>query len=157
MKKIQFGASNLLELSRKKVPKFCNSIIIFYGNQLRRRISKIFCVLPGNGLSSKKMFFRFLKSLPDEDKFGGQALGTYNKQICFENYSSEPIFRDYFKKWFNSQELYWENNCNRLIKRWIKDHAELVKIFQKDFKDVFGHVQKKLSNSCCIVSVTITM
>jgi hypothetical protein len=114
------------------------------GDQDLRGLSKNFCILPGNGNSPEKVFFHFLKSLSDSDKFWSQDIGGYRRQVCFEEYMSvEPVKREQFKSWFNSQEKYWGKNARKLLNRWMIDNTTGVTTFQAKFVKAFEYVKKK--------------
>jgi predicted ATPase len=144
MKKVTFGADSLIELAKRKVPEFCNNLVVLDGDKNPRRLPNNFCILPGDGKPPEKMFFHFLNALSDMDSFWDQNVGGYTKQICFENYANrEPRDREEFKQWFNRQEQYWGKGCQKLLKRWTKDNLAPVNIFQKQFIRVFEYVKKK--------------
>jgi predicted ATPase len=144
MKKITFGADSLIELAKRKVPEFCNNLVVLDGDQRSKLLPNNFCILPGDGKSPEKMFFHFLKTLSDTDTFWDQNIGGYTKQICFENYASrEPRNREEFKQWFNDQEKYWGKGCQNLFKRWAKDNKTLINDFQNQFLKAFEYVKKK--------------
>ena len=140
MREVSLGGDNLKELARKKVPEFIQSIVVLDGDKQNKRC-KNFCSLPGNGLSPEKLFFRFLKSLPDDDIFWDPSIGGYHKQICFRDFgTNEPQNREEFKKWFNAQIPFWGRNCSKLVSRWKRDNKIEVASFQEEFTSSFFHV-----------------
>jgi predicted ATPase len=145
MKTISIGADNLIDLARRKIPEFCNNLIVLDGDKKLKSLPRNFCILPGNGSSPEKMFFHFLKSLSDCDSFWDQNIGGYTKQICFEDYGNrEPRNREEFKKWFNSQKMYWGSGCRKLLTRWSQDNKQQLAEFQGQFKKRFEFVKNKI-------------
>lgn len=145
MKKVRLGAGNLLELSRKKIPEFCSNIVVLDGDQNPKHRPPNFCILPGDGLSPEKMFFQFLKKLPDIDEFWDKPVGGYSQQVCFRDYTGQnPNNREEFKKWFNTQarSRHWGRGCIKLINRWKKDNEAIAEAFIKQFVTVFEYVAK---------------
>lgn len=143
MRNISLGCGNLKQLAKKKVPEFCKNIVILDGDNINKLIPNNFCILPGNGSSPEKLFFSFLKKLPDTDDFWNLELGGYMKQICFEDYyDCEPRNRDEYKKWFNNQKGHWGVNCTKLLSRWKKENADQVKSFIDKFCEVIDYLDK---------------
>lgn len=139
MRKVTLGSENLKELARKKVPDFLHSLIVLDGDCKSNR--KNFCTLPGDGLSPEKLFFLFLKELPDDDSFWDSHIGGYTKQVCFQSFGAEePCGREKYKEWFNVQKEHRVKNCSKMISRWKRDHSNEVEVFQKRFISVFEYL-----------------
>lgn len=146
MKKITFGCNNLLELTRKKVPEFCDNIIVLDGDTTSKNKNSNYCILPGNGKSPEHLMYTFLCKLREDDAFWGTELGAYDKQKCFRDYSVYPKDREDAKKWFNSQIPFWGNNGKKLFERWKGENLQLVEDFQLKFNKALEYC---LSKSKC--------
>ena len=135
MNKVSLGCENLKELTRKKVPEFCESIIVLDGDT---KIShKNYCVLPGKN-EVQKLIYNYLKLLDENDEFWDTTIGGYTKQVCFRDYTQIPENRDHFKKWFNEQLPYWGTERN-LFKKWKEDNEDQVKEFQNNFQKAYEY------------------
>ena len=140
MKDVKLGCENLKELTRKKVPEFCENIIVLDGDSSSKY--KNYCVLPGKGKSPEKMLYEYLYAMPEDDLFWDSELGGYNKHVCFRNYSEIPTNRDDFKNWFKEQLPYWGDNGRKLLARWKIDNEDCVKEFQKKIDNALSYCKQ---------------
>ena len=138
--KVSLGCSNYLELIRKKVPEFRENIIILDGDTTNTTSPpKNVLFLPSPSKSPEKLFYSFLKSLKDTDKFW-EDVGSYTKQVCFKNHSSQPTNREKYKEWFNEQLEHWGRSGEKLFKYWesySEENTQLAQQFRDKFKDVY--------------------
>lgn len=137
MKKVTLGCENLKELTKRKVPEFCNSIVVLDGDSSSKYAN--YCVLPGKGKSPEQLLYDYLKDLSENDEFWDDEIGGYTKQVCFRNFGSRPSNREKFKEWFKEQLPHWGANAKKLFDRWKKDNKEETEKFQKDFQNAYDH------------------
>ena len=144
MGKITLSNSFYVELLKKRVPEFSSSIVILDGDSrhlagLKRASYRNLLFLPGVETAPERLVYRFLKSLPEVDKFWDEETGGYNKQACFRDFPEERDC-DMAKKWFATQKPFWGNKCIRLLKRYEELHTMEIAIFRKDFVRAFNYV-----------------
>ena len=138
---VSISCNTYCELVKKKVPEFCNSIIVLDGDCSSIKLKSNFCVLPGKGMCPEKMFFQFLQGLDDKDEFWGEPLGGYNQQVCFANFLGQSSMRtEDYKKWFKEQKSagYWGRGCCHLLNRWKKAYVKEITEFQASFAKALG-------------------
>ena len=82
----------------------------------------------------EKLFYDYLKGLPDTDEFWSTELDGHTKETCFRNHENTPANVDQYKNWYNEQKVYWGRGCARLHKRWMKDYPQDVDRFRADFQ-----------------------
>ena len=140
MKKVTLGCENLKELTKRKVPEFCNNIIVLDGDSNAKYAN--YCILPGKGKSPEQLLYDYLKKLPDNDDFWDNEIGGYSKQVCFRNFSSRPSTRENFKEWFKEQLPYWGTNAKKIFDRWKNDNEEETQKFQGDFQKSYDYCLK---------------
>lgn len=139
---VTLGCENYKELIRKKVPEFTDNIIILDGDTKLQKNCNNVIKLPGKD-SPEFIVYDYLSNLSDNDEFWDAELGGYNKQVCFKDYPCKPDNRVEFKKWFKQQEIYWGQNCQKLISRWKKDNIEEYDKFIADFLEAYNNVADK--------------
>lgn len=137
MSKVSLGCNNLKSLTQRKVPEFCESIIVLDGDT--KTTYKNYCSLPGKNESPEKLLYNYLKSLDENDSFWDDVVGGYTKQVCFRNFGQMPQNREEFKKWFNEQLLLWTRNKKKPIERWKKDNKKEEKTFQDNFQKAYDY------------------
>jgi AAA15 family ATPase/GTPase len=140
---ISLGHGQLNNLRKAGFRDFVSGIIIYDGdvNVSRKDYkSENSLTLPGK-YAPEEVFYRFLKSLTENDKFWGNMPGEYSKQICFSGYEacSDPDINQ-VKTWFANQERYFGQGCAKLITRWKEDNQEEVIQFQRSFMKAFQAV-----------------
>lgn len=143
------GCGNLIQLAKQKVPAFLhpNSVVIVDGDVVPQKIAKLknYIALPGND-SPEKLLSTFLDGLSDTDPFWTAKNTSYNKQICFRDYSLEDIHsdRDKAKKWYNEQKStgVWGQGASELFRRYFKDNPAEKDSFAEKFKSIYDEIVK---------------
>lgn len=134
------------------IDEFTSAIIILDGDKKRKSKrtpeKKNVVILPPNCVPSptcpEKLFYDFLKGLPDTDDFWSTELDGHTKETCFRNYENAPANVDQYKGWYNEQKEFWGKGCTRLHKRWMKDNAEEVARFNADFRNAYNLLAESL-------------
>lgn len=134
------------------ISEFVNALIILDGDKKpkskKTARKKNMVVLPPNcnpiPTCPEKLFYQFLKQLPDTDGFWSTELDGHTKDTCFRDFESEPVNTDQYKAWFSSQKVYWGQSCSRLYRRWMKANPEEVQRFQKEFIEAHNLLAKSM-------------
>ena len=149
MSKVSLGCSQLIALSRSKVPNFTapHSIIILDGDvrrdkKLLKQLTKNCIVLPTDN-SPEQELANFLNNLSDYDPFWTSKVSSYDKEVCFRDYSLNEIInsRDIAKNWYNAQKVMnvWGAESRSLYNRWmeeVENKPSIVK-FLDDFEKLY--------------------
>ncbi|WP_213994831.1 AAA family ATPase [Arsukibacterium sp.] len=143
------GCENLIQLAKQKVPAFLhpNSLVVVDGDVAPQKIAKYknYIALPGND-SPEKVLATFLNGLSDADPFWGVKNASYNKQICFRDFSVEDIHADRIKakKWYNDQKStgVWGLGASELYKRYFKENPKEKNDFTEKFKFIYDEIIK---------------
>lgn len=134
----KLGNSMLMEIAKKKIPDFKNSIIILDGDSNPGSIKNVIC-LPGS-FGPDNLIYNFLQSLQLAE-FQKIKPG-YTKQFCFKDLlsldSSSDKKRDKLKKWYKTQRMYWGALSRNVWKLWIKNN-------QKECNDFINKVEKLIN------------
>ena len=124
------------------IAEFTSALIVLDGDKKtksgRTAAKKNMVILPPNCIPTptcpEKLFYDYLRSLPDTDEFWSTELDGHTKETCFRNYENTPANVDQYKKWYNEQKEYWGRGCSRIHKRWMKDHLQAVERFRSNFE-----------------------
>lgn len=138
-----FGAGELLNLARNKLPQFKRCIFVLDGDQrkkVNRRMSNQVVFLPGNE-RPENIFYKYLKSIDPSDDFWGKT-GGYTKQVCFRDCVQISNDRVTMKKWFNNQKPHLGKAYSKLFSRWKADNLDAVSAFNGDFSKLVGIIEK---------------
>lgn len=138
-----FGADELLNLAKNKLPQFKRCIFVLDGDQRKkvdRRMSNQVVFLPGNE-RPENIFYKYLKSIDFSDDFWGKT-GGYTKQVCFRDCVQISNNRVTMKKWFNNQKPHLGKAYSKLFSRWKVDNEDAVSSFNGDFSKLVDAVEK---------------
>lgn len=145
-----FGADFLLELAKKRLDEFNNSIIVLDGdkyNAIKKIRTSNVIVLPGN-MNPENVFRTFLDSLPPNHPFWHNRL-RYTKQVFKSNLDNEVHSqygnRELMKKWFNKEKVNWGRGCTTLYNCWKQEHADEVALFREKFIHAYNSIAKRIS------------
>jgi len=135
----------------KVISEFTSALIILDGDKRtksgRTPAKKNIVILPPNynpATCPEKLFYDYLKNLPDTDEFWSSDLDGHTKDTCFRNFPNTPANTDIYKKWYQEQKVFWGRNCQRLHKRWIKDHPIETSRFNLDFQTAYDILAESL-------------
>lgn len=142
------GCNNYIELARKKIKgfNFPESIICLDGDvtqkpNMLKEIKKYknFLILPGSD-SPEKILAEMLYNEPDSSNIWEKIFPSYEKQICFRDYTISEIRNDREKSklWFNSQKQYWGNGCAKIINVWINRNKSFVESFINEYEIIIS-------------------
>lgn len=134
------------------INEFLSALIILDGDKKKKSGNKPvrnnIVVLPPNCLPKptcpEKLFYDFLRDLPDTDEFWSTELDGHTKDTCFRNYVNIPNNTDQYKQWYNEQKQFWGKSCSKLHKRWIKANPEETERFKSDFKTAYNILAESL-------------
>lgn len=133
------------------IDEFVSSLIILDGDKKKKSgrtpTKKNIVILPPNctpATCPEKLFYDFLNSLPDTDKFWSTELDGHTKDTCFRNFENTPTNTDGYKKWYNEQKEFWGKGCSRLHKRWMEENPAEVSRFRDDFQTAYDTLAESL-------------
>ena len=134
------------------IDAFTSALIILDGDKKRKSkktpVKQNMIILPPNcvpvATCPEKLFYDYLKSLPDTDGFWSTELDGHTKETCFRNYENTPSNTEQYKAWYNEQKDFWGKGCARLHKRWMKDNVEEVERFNADFRKAYNLLAESL-------------
>lgn len=148
-KGISLSAGTYKLLTERKVPEFAGSVIVLDGDkngtkdgirESEKRHFRHMAFLPGRDCP-EKMLYDFFNSLSEGDGFWDNENNTFNKQMCFSGAFSAPDNTDGYKKWFERQMTVGGDSMRgRMVKYWVKCHADEAKIFRAQFVAAYNAV-----------------
>lgn len=155
--KITLGAGDYKKLIERKVPEFANNIVVLDGDKNgvkdgikeseKKRFGQV-VFLPGKDCP-EKMLFRFFRDLAEGDAFWDNENSTFNSQICFNEFPSEPTNTDGYKRWFCGQKnLSGLSMQVKMIRYWVKKHPDEVCEFQRQLVVAYNSVAKRKGIEC---------
>jgi predicted ATPase len=137
-KSIQINYDNMndgciKQLAESKMKCFDNFIFVLDGDcrnkEEYKRIKNV-VFLPGED-PPEMVMFKFLKALPDDDKFWeNEQLFDYN--VCFNGYMDNPNDINRHKNWYNEKRMYLGRGLSKFFKKWKKDNQYAYKEFLSD-------------------------
>jgi len=136
-----FGGEQLVDIANKRIPVFSRSIFVLDGDKkasLKRNKCPRVILLPGKD-RPENIFHEFLRKLPPNDDFWGQA-GGYTQQLCFKDHPNINQDRNVMKRWFNGQAPYWGRGCSKLFNRWKELNPVIADTFRAEFEDIIKHL-----------------
>lgn len=147
--KVSMGAKQLIALKNLKIEEFTRNMIILDGDEPQNS-SKNILSLPG-GVGPDRLLYEFLYKLPSDDEFwpDNANTGEYSWQVCFKDFRNAPkdsddgVLREFYKNWFHSQSVYWENNKLKAFKYWISKNRDQVDDFIHEFEKAYNYLAKK--------------
>ena len=136
------GAESYLELIRVKLPSIKEAIVILDGDKNKSSAKKIqqynaqnVIFLPSD-YCPEKLFYLFLYSLEEDDKFWDNSPGGFDKTKCFLEYVNLPDNNDKtdeYKDWFERNKKNFGKSYCRLIKYWKEKKTNEYKQFMESF------------------------
>ncbi|MHB8277987.1 MAG: ATP-dependent nuclease [Candidatus Humimicrobiaceae bacterium] len=139
---IKIGGDNLLDLLKRHIPDFDNSLIILDSDKKNRGYKNLI-ILPGENISPEIMIYRYLNALNQEDHFWENSLDGYTWQKCFKNFTEEPSERKQAKLWFNEQKANWGKECSKLFTHWKSNNNNEVEKFLCNFIKAYNYLAER--------------
>lgn len=150
---IDLGWTNYVQLAEKRVPEFCNNMIILDGDVLNKpefrarenfiRETKNFLFLP---LVIEEDIFKLLKNHAAFIRFkeGFSNVPTFTYDICFNNWplKTEMYGTKDFKEWYKQIENILGNQ-NILFDFWCSEYTESMHEFSQNFCEIFNRLAEK--------------
>lgn len=148
---INLGWSNYIQLHKKKVPEFLESIIIL-DNDVRQmkdvREANYYVQNKTNNImylpvDVEKGIFNLLKDYTKYNEFEKNLDNvSMNYDICFRDWTEERYPSKEYKQWFKHVEEILGGE-EKLFEFWLKNNEELAKDFIKEFIDKYNAMADK--------------
>ncbi|WP_050491650.1 AAA family ATPase [Clostridium botulinum] len=148
---INLGWSNYIQLHKKKVPEFLESIIIL-DNDVRQmkdaREANYYVQNKTNNImylpvDVEKGIFDLLKDYTKYSEFEKNLDNvSMNYDICFRDWTEEKYSSKEYKQWFKYVEEILGGE-EKLFEFWLKNNEELAKDFIKEFIDKYNAMADK--------------
>ncbi len=155
--KITLGAGDYKKLIERKVPEFANNIVVLDGDkngvkdgikESEKRKFRQVVFLPGRDCP-EKLLFKFFRVLAEGDDFWDNENSTFNKQICFGQFSSEPTDTNGYKRWFEGQRnLSGVSMQSKMMRYWVKKHPDEVRVFRRAIIKAYNFAAQKNGIEC---------
>ena len=148
---VSIGGDNLRTLvTENRIPHFCQSLIVLDGDKRNTKgLAENIIFLPKKELPPDRLFYEFLKGLPETDDFWSKELGGYTKQICFFSTDEKKKERDFYKIWYKGQCKYWGEHSHKLIHRWMQENEADILIFRNEFTKAYNYLSELEKNRVC--------
>ena len=121
------------QLAESKMKCFDNFIFVLDGdcrNKEQYKNIKNVVFLPGED-PPEMVMFKFLKTLPDDDKFWeNEQLFDYN--VCFNGYMDNPNDINRHKNWYKEKRRYFGRGLSKFFTKWKQNNQDAYKDFLAD-------------------------
>lgn len=148
---VDLGWSNYVQLHKKGIPEFLESIIILDNDveQMRdAREANYYVKTKTNNImylpvDVEKGIFNLLKDYTKYDEFERSLDNVHmNYDVCFRDWTDEEYSSNEYKQWFKYMEEILGGD-EKLFEFWMKNNEELAKEFVKEFIDKYNVIADK--------------
>ena len=128
---VSIGGNELLDLVKRKIGEFMNSLIVLDGDKTSPKRNVI--SLPGKGVGPDRLLYDFLNGLRERDPFWTD---DYTKQMCFKEFmdrdeGEKP--REFYKRWFKREKENWGTRGLNAYKYWKQRNPHEAQEFLEEY------------------------
>lgn len=156
---VNLGWTNYLQLHKKKIPEFLNSILLLdYDVQEKKEAKESLKYISSSGsnilfmpVDVEKGLFTLLRNHEIYAKFEESLNGiSMGYDVCFRDWTEDNYNSMEYKKWFKYMEETLGGE-QQLFEFWYSLNSELVKEFINKFIDAYNQIADKLELDIIII------